>query len=58
MHLWQMTDLIVELSVVGHVLTNEQKVQVVIYSLTSSWNVRKTTLTHNTFIYTEWHLEL
>ncbi|XP_075097965.1 uncharacterized protein LOC142175279 [Nicotiana tabacum] len=46
-HLRQMTNMIGELKDVGHVLTDEQQIQVVIRSLPSSWYHMKMHLTHN-----------
>ena len=51
-HLKQMSNMINELADEGHVLTDEQQVQAVIYSLPNSWDHMKMTLTHNEYIKT------
>ena len=61
-HLREMGNLIRELKVVGHVLSDEQQVQAVIRSLPHSWEHMKVNLTHNESIITfddvSRHLEL
>ena len=43
----QMSNIISELKVVSHTLTDEQQVQAAIYSLPQSWEHMKMHLTHN-----------
>ena len=51
-HLREMRNLIRELKVAGHVLSDEQQVQAVIRSLPHSWEHMKLNLTHNESIIT------
>ena len=46
-HLREMSNMISELNNVGHVLTEEQKIQVVIRSLPNSWEHIRMHLTHS-----------
>ena len=46
-HLTVMSNMISELRVVGHEMTDEQQVQAMIHSLPSSWEHMRVNLTHN-----------
>ena len=61
-HLRDMSNMIMELKSVRHALTDEQQVQVVIWSVPHSWEHMKVNMTHNenikTFADIARHLEL
>lgn len=52
MHLREISNMIHELQIVGHILTNEQQVQSVILSLSSSCENMKIQIAHNEIILT------
>ncbi|OMP10799.1 hypothetical protein COLO4_04258 [Corchorus olitorius] len=61
-HLQEMSNMMRELKIVGHVLNDQQQVQAVVRSLPRGWEYMNAMLTHNdsitTFVDVQRHLEL